>query len=334
MRILIRFLILVAVLWSAWWWLAASVIDRGANAWLSDRRAEGWQAETGAIATAGFPFKLKAEIADLTLATPKTGVALHWDRATVSAPIYWPGYVTLALPNTPIELGTSEAKHQIRVQDGHARLYLHPSPSLQLGYFEARSGAWQLDTPKGRLMAGDDWSMQVIQDAEVSEKYQFHLQLADLRPGDFFRAELAVPAEWPLVFDQFAADLVVTFDRAWDRRAIKAARPQPRMINLRHAKAAWGPIQLTATADLTMNDQGIPDGTAQAMIENWADLLDLAVAGGVVPADIRPQAQAMLGALANMGGDPARLDLTLRFTGNEMYLGPIRLGPAPRIVLR
>lgn len=334
MHILIRLLILLAVLWSAWWWLAASIIDRGANGWLAARRAEGWQADAAVIETSGFPFGLQTEISELSLADPETGVALRWGHITVSAPAYWPGYVMLSLPNTPIELDTPEVSHQIRVQDGRARLHLHPGPSLQLDHMLTHGGAWQLNSAEGNVFAGDDWALQVAQDAEISETYQFDFQVTNLRPGDHLRARLAVPAEWPLGFEQFVADLAVTFDRPWDRRAVEVARPQPRHISLRHAEVAWGPVRLFTTAELTLDDQGIPDGAANVQVENWAELLDLAVAGGVLPANIRPQAQAMLGALANMGGDPTRLDLALRFDGNEMYLGPIRLGPAPPIVLR
>lgn len=334
MRITIRLLVLLAVIWSGWWWLAATFIDRGADGWLAARRAEGWQAQVQPIATKGFPSKFQTQITDLSLADPETGVALRLDSATISAPAYWPGYVTLSLPSAPIELDIAAATHLFRVQDGTARLHLHPGASLQLDHMQTRGGAWQWNTRQGNALAGDDWSMQVAQDPAVIEKYQFDLQITNLRPGDQLRTQFSVPSDWPLSFEHFTADLAVTFERPWDRRAIEETRPQPRRITLREAKAAWGPVRLAANGDLTVDSMGIPEGAANLLVENWTELLDLAVAGGALPANIRPQAQAMLGALANMGGDPTRLDLSLRFAAGEMYLGPIRLGPAPRFVLR
>ncbi len=334
MRIMIRLLILLAVIWSGWWWLAATFIDRGADGWLAARRSEGWQAQVQPIATKGFPSKFQTQITDLSLADPEKGVALRLDSATVSAPAYWPGYVTLALPSSPIELDIAAITHLFRVQNGTARLHLHPGASLQLDHMQTRGGAWQWNTRQGNALAGDDWAMQVAQNPAVIEKYQFDLQITNLRPGDQLRTLLSVPSDWPLSFEHFSADLAVTFDRPWDRRAVEDQRPQPRRITLQDAKATWGPIRLVANGDLIVDDMGIPEGAANLLVENWTELLELAVAGGVLTANIRPQAQAMLGALANMGGDPTRLDLSLRFAAGEMYLGPIRLGPAPRIVLR
>jgi hypothetical protein len=334
MRILIRLLILLAVVWSGWWWMAASVIDRGLDGWMAARRAEGWQAEAAPITTTGFPFELQTQIMDLSLADPETGLALRLDGTTVSAPAYWPGYVTLSVPSTPIELHIADSKHLFRLQDGIARLHLHPRVSLELDSIQTHGGAWQWNTRPGNVLAGDSWAMQITQDDVIAEEYQFDLQIDNLRPGDPLRVQLAVPAAWPLSFENFAADLTVTFDRPWDRRAIKDIRPQPRRIILRDANATWGPVRLVADGDLTVDSMGTPDGTANLLVENWGELLDLAVAAGVLPASIRPQAQTMLGALANLGGDPTRLDLSLRFVGGEMFLGSIRLGPAPRIVLR
>ncbi|KIN77707.1 DUF2125 domain-containing protein [Sulfitobacter mediterraneus] len=334
MHIMIRLLILLAVIWSGWWWLAATFIDRGADGWLAARRGEGWQAQVQPIATKGFPSKFQTQITDLSLADPEKGVALRLDSATVSAPAYWPGYVTLALPSSPIELDIAAITHLFRVQNGTARLHLHPGASLQLDHMQTRGGAWQWNTRQGNALAGDDWAMQVAQNPAVIEKYQFDLQITNLRPGEQLRTLLSVPSDWPLSFEHFSADLAVTFDRPWDRRAVEDQRPQPRRITLQDAKASWGPIRLVANGDLIVDDMGIPEGAANLLVENWTELLELAVAGGALPANIRPQAQAMLGALANMGGDPTRLDLSLRFAAGEMYLGPIRLGPAPRIVLR
>ncbi len=333
MRILIRLLILLAVVWSGWWWMAASVIDRGLDGWMAARRAEGWQAEAAPITTTGFPFELQTQIMDLSLADPETGLALRLDGTTVSAPAYWPGYVTLSVPSTPIELHIADSRHLFRLQDGIARLHLHPGVSLELDSMQTHGGAWQWNTRQGNALAGDDWAMQVAQDTGDIEKYQFDLHITNLRPGDQLRTLLSVPSDWPLSFEHFSADLAVTFDRPWDRRAVEDQRPQPRRITLQEAKATWGPIRLVANGDLIVDNVGIPEGAANLLVENWTELLDLAVAGGVLPANIRPQTQAMLGALANMGGDPTRLDLSLRFAAGEMYLGPIRLGPAPRIVL-
>jgi hypothetical protein len=82
-----------------------------------------------------------------------------------------------------------------------------------------------------------------------------------------------------------------------------------------------------------VDDQGSPEGALQLTVTNWRGMLDVAQGSGVLDAGLRPQAETILGMLSNLGGDPDTLNMTLTFMDGTMALGPIHLGPAPRLIL-
>jgi hypothetical protein len=175
--------------------------------------------------------------------------------------------------------------------------------------------------------------MAVTQDGASPETYQFDVNATNLTPGILMRAALSLPESWPGSFDAFTANLNVVFDVPWDRTALAQKRPQPRVITLRKINAIWGDLRVSATGGLTIDLSGIPTGTMSVTVTNWREILKVAETSGALPDAQRLQAEIILGALSNLGGSPDDLDLTLSLQNGEMSLGPIRLGPAPRLIL-
>ena len=333
MRRLVWIFALLAVLWYGWWMLASSMLERSVAGWLTDRRAEGWQADVAAVTMAGFPGRLDMTLESVALADPATGVALDAGELRLSALAYWPGDVTVTLPNTPIRLTTPDISLSVTAQAAQADLRLHPRTSLQLERLSATSGPWTLDAPEGPLLWADDFSAEVIQGQEA-ETYRFALNATQLTPGGRIRKTLKLADDWPLAFETFIADVTVTFDAPLDRFTLENRRPQPREIHADRIEAHWGGLRLVAQGMLSVDAEGIPDGQLDLLFENWREALDLAGKNGAVPAGMLPQAELMLSALAYMSDNPDTLDLSIAFRGGAAYLGPISLGPAPRLILR
>lgn len=329
---LIGFLVIITGLWSGWWFLAATGAERAVQSWLDLRQAEGWQAQAQSITRSGYPATLNLHIDAPQLADPATGVALEMDHLDLSAPAWWPGDVTLDLPETPIRMTSPDGPLTLQANAGQAILNLHPGPSLQLEAMQATSALWQLIAPEGPLLSGSAFTTSMVQDAETAETYTFDIDATDLTPGTFLRAGL--PADWPLKFDAFKARMTVTFDTPWDRSALEARRPQPREITVKDADIKWGALRHRISGALTVDADGTPDGALTIQLENWRQALDIAQDNGALAADFRPQAETILGMLSNMGGDPETLNMTLTFKGGSMAMGPIPLGPAPRLILR
>ena len=333
MRRLVWIIAVLATLWGGLWMLASSMLENGMTRWFTDRRAEGWQAEVGTISMTGFPGKLNMTVKVVSLADPATGVAFNAEELLISARSYWPAYVTVKLPSTPIGLRTPDISLSIEANATQVDLRLRPHTALQLEQLSAISGPWQLNTPEGPLLWAEDFSAEVIQ-GQVAETYRFALSANQLTPGGLIRDALLLAPDWPPAFEAFAADVTVTFDTPLDRFTLEDRRPQPREIQADRIELHWGALRLSAEGKLNVNTTGIPDGHLDLLIENWREALDITKKSGVLPAGVLPQAELMLTALANMNDDPETLDLSITFKDGATYLGPIPLGPAPSLILR
>lgn len=321
------------VLWCFWWGITSMLMRQGAAAWLQERRADGWLADAD-IAQTGFPLRLRTAVTGLTLTDPITGDGLTADKLELTAPTYWPGFLTLDLPDTPIVLRLSGQEFRLRPTDATVDLRLHPVPSLQLQNLTAHSGAWLLSTPLGAVLSADDLDFAVTQDAEKGNTYAFSITSNAVTPGDVLRRSLALPESWPHAFDNFSARMTAGFDTAWDRHALIGPPPQPRHIEVQELNVAWGALRLSGDGTLVINDAGIPTGNLSLRLTNWQQTLDVATNAGLLNATMGNQAQLLLGGLANIGGGGPDLDVTITFADGQMALGSIQLGPAPRIILR
>ncbi|MEM7319561.1 MAG: DUF2125 domain-containing protein, partial [Pseudomonadota bacterium] len=153
-------------------------------------------------------------------------------------------------------------------------------------------------------------------------------------PGETLRAVMGSAPSLPPEFEALELDVTVHFDRPWDRNALEERRPQPRVIDLSSAQVTWGALHLLAAGKLSLDPDGIPNGKIAIKAENWREMLAMAQAAGAVPQQAIDPAERVLGLLAGLGGNPNSLDVQLNFRDGLIALGPLPLGPAPRIFLR
>ena len=125
MRRLIKWVIVLAVLWSGWWAVASFGAQRGLSGWIDANRSIGLQGE---VSQGGFPFQIRSQLQDVVLRNPESAVAVRADSLVVSAPTYWPGDVTAELPQTPISIETAAGIIVLKFSDANAGLRLTPGP--------------------------------------------------------------------------------------------------------------------------------------------------------------------------------------------------------------
>ncbi len=331
---LIAVVVFVAIVWAGWWAVASTGMQRGISRWLDARRDLGWQADVGSMQKLGFPMRLHTRMNDIAVADPTTGVAVGMDQMDITTPTYWPGYVTVSLPQTPITVASPTLRATVTAADADADLRLRPGRSLQLQSLGLKGGAWSVDTAAGSIAAADGIELEMAQQAADIPVYDMKVNAVDLVPGQLPRSFLRLSDDWPVAFDTFNTDLTVTFDRLWDRRALEARRPQPRVIDIKLAQFIWGEIELRGTGNLTVDEEGLASGTVTVMAENWPAILDMVESAGYLPANMRPQAEQMLNGLAQMNGQTTGLDLTITLEAGRISMGFLPLGRAPRIILR
>ena len=332
MRRLIWIFALALLGWCGWWWAASTGLQRGVQQWLADRAAEGWQAEVSGVDGGGFPLRLQATLNDLALADPETGLAIQMDALDISAPAWWPGDVTVALDDDPMTLASPYGQSQLAMTDGVMAMELHPGGALELEALGWTAGPWQVTDARGIQAQAQDLILTMTQ--TDGPTYDFVASAQQFSPGDAARRGLRLPEGFPTAFDSLQLRAAVTFDRPWDRRTLNERRPQPRQITLSLAEARWGDLALNLAADLRVDANGTPQGTVSLQAENWQTMLDIAQGTGILPTNLRSQAESILGAMARASGNSETLDVDLTLKNGAVLIGFIPIAPAPRLVLR
>ncbi|MEY8839893.1 DUF2125 domain-containing protein, partial [Cribrihabitans sp. XS_ASV171] len=214
-----------------------------------------------------------------------------------------------------------------------ADLHLAPGVALELERMALTSGPWTLREEEEPLAEAERLVLEMVQ-TETPETYRIAASADGFTPGTTLRQVLRPSSALPRSFETAQAEMTVTFDKPWDRSALEDRRPQPQRIDLRLAELHWGELRLFATGSLTVDEQGVPTGEIAIKAENWREMLAMAQASGALPPRAVEPAARVLGMLAGLGGNPAALDAQLNFRDGYVALGPIPLGPAPRIILR
>lgn len=333
MRIL-RLCIVLAALWSLYWALAGYGLRSGITGWFAAREAEGWQAEIAAIEASGFPLRHETRLIEPVLADPRTGRAWSADHLIVDSPAIWPGHQSLRFPETAQYLSYFDDTQVLTARDMVADLDLAPGLALELQVLGMRAGDWTLTERDEMLASGAGATLAMTQSEEVGERYHVTLNIPDFTPGPRLRRLMGSAPSLPDKFQALAMDAEIRFDRPWDRRALEDRRPQPRQLDLKLFEIAWGPLRISAAGGFDVDEDGLPDGTISIRAENWREMLRMAQTAGALPPAAVQSAERALGFLANLGGRPETLDIQLNVTNGIVALGPLPLGPAPRLILR
>lgn len=331
MKRLTMLIVVAAMGWSGFWLAGYWGISKAFEAWFDARRAEGWVAEYDDLSIRGYPNRLDTTFSNLTLADPSTGVAWDVPFFQLFALSYKPNHVIAVWPHQQT-LAAPNQKLTLKTEDMRASLVLRPGTALALERANLSIQALDLSsTADWQLSASTlDLAMHLMPDTSAS--YRLALRANDLAPPAAF--QLPAGSNLPRAFKSFQADLEASFDRPWDRSAIETDRPQPVALDLKTAEIVWGDLQLSAAGAVQIDASGYPTGSLTIRAVNWREMIKIARASGQVsPAMLNTLEQALT-FVSRLSGNKKRLEIPLTFGGGATRIGPLRIGPAPRIILR
>lgn len=330
---LLKVTITLAIGWSLYWAAAGYWLRNGVATWFDAQAAQGWRADYADLSTSGYPLIFTNTLTSPALADPTTGTAWQADWLRMESPAIWPGRQTLSFADTPQRFSYFDQTAVLEANDMQAELYLHPGVALELERMTLTSANWLVTDGSGDVAGADSLTLSVVQ-TDHPETYDFDAIANQFTPGDGLRRTTRSMESLPRSFEALELQMQVTFDRTWDRAALENSRPQPRIIGLKLAEMRWGVLSLKAAGDVTVDAAGIPTGMIAVQAENWREMLPMAQSAGAIPARAIGPAEKLLGMLAGLGGNPNTLDIQLNFKDGYIALGPLPLGPAPRIILR
>lgn len=333
MRKLLTFIIVAATLWGGYWFIGSSAVERGLGMWLSDREAEGWIADYSSLNTSGFPNRFDTTISDLNLADPRSGIAWQAPFFQILALSYKPNHIIAVWPHDQT-FATPYERIAIHSEKMQGSITFEPDTSLAIESSRIFFDDLVLTSSENWKTAVESGSFYTRQTLEIPFSHDIGLTAKNVSPSQKLLTQLDPTELLPRVFDTLNIDTTIGFTAPWNRFSVEKERPQITSVELKLIQAKWGDLNLHIAGAFTVDDQGTPDGEIAIKAENWREMLKIGVAAGFVPSAFERTIQSALELLSATSGNPKTLDVPLSFRRGYMMLGPIPLGPAPKIILR
>lgn len=325
MRALQWLVLALGVLWGGYWFVGSLALQKGAEAWFAGQAAQGRIASASKIEVQGFPNRFDLTVTDVHLADPVRGVGWDAPFAQVFTMTWKPWHLISALPNTQtitlpdqvVALASSKLQGSLKLVPGTA-LALDAVVVDGADLVATSSVGWVLKAARAELATR--------QDASVQNGHEVNLTLTGLVPD-----AALIAGDLPAVIEVATADLVAGFSAPIDRFA-GAANPQVTELTVKNGLVRWGDLVITVKGVAKADAAGLAEGRVDIHIENWRKMIPPAVAMGLIKAEIAPTVERMMAAMAQQSGDGTNIDLALLMKAGRMTLGPIPLGPSPRMI--
>jgi hypothetical protein len=330
-------LLLAAIHTLLWRWAEQRLLD-GFEAWAAARREAGWTVRSGQPVAAGWPLAARLVVKQIAVEGGEDdlpgGFAWSGERVTISVGLLRPrllsilpdGAQTLRIGGSSVIPYTADAlRVDVPLEPGM------PARSAELAASGVRAGI-----PAGREAR-----------AVTIGLLRGH---ADARPG-------AAPGEPALTVQTSVEAVVLPAGTRWalGQRISSASLdgsisgPVPRMPGLARRAAAWrdgggslqvqrlalgwGPLGLTGSATLALDDHLQPMGTASARVIGYAETLDALVAGGSLGAHVAEAIKAVAGLIATApeAGGPSDVEVPLTLQDRMLLVRQIPVSRMPAL---
>lgn len=334
-RLGIAVLVLLVVLfagYSAYWLIAAHRIEAGVARWAEAKRAEKIEASWQKLGVGGFPASLRIEFdrAALRDAAVSPAAELHIPMLIGSASPFdfadWrldaPQGLSAALAGAHgrprLELAADRARGAVAVTSGGgATVWLHlenASAGAGLRVRVAAAQTWLLLPPKPPQSDMDPLF------GIAADLHRIELPRAVRALGDHIEElALGLTVKGPLQ----GGNLV---------KSIAAWRDAGGTVELDHLQLDWGGLAATATGTIALDQDLQPIGGFSGAIEGYDRVLRALVQDGRMRAEDAGLARLALAMLAKAGPDgQPQIATSFTIQNGQMFLGPARLGAAPRI---
>ena len=328
-------LVVLGGAYAAYWRIVAGRIEDGLVAWQQSARARKIDASWQRLRVAGFPLAFRLELAGVALRdaaldpAPEirlpalSGDARPWDLADwrLTAPQGLAAGLAAAGARPPLKLAAHAAK-------GTVSLGPKAATALWLNFQDITAEAG------GRIpiKAADAWITLPGQPPQSDTEPSLGLAL-DLR-------QLHLPAAPATMSDTiddlaFAATVKGAVPNGPLVQAISAWRDAGGTVELDKLRLKWGGLGANASGTIALDQDLQPIAAFSGGIEGFGTILSALVEAGRLDTEQAALAQIALSALAKPGAD-GQPQITTSFTiqNGKMYLGPAKLGDAPRIVWR
>jgi hypothetical protein len=323
-RVFLWLVLALGIVWGGYWFVGARAVEQGARDWFAEQKAHGMVAENAGIAVAGFADRFDLTVSEVHLADPVSGWGWQAPFAQVFAMTWKPWHLIAALPHDQVISAPDGQKVTIGSTRLMASLLLTPTPALPLHRAVIEGEGLKLTSDAGWTMAAD----KTVLAAESLPTPANTLRLGGDLTQVTLPASLSSVADLGPVLASLHLDANVTLSQPIDRN-LNGAEVQGITLTLAHV--VWGPLELSAQGQLTPDAYGLAEGKIDLDLKGWRSLPAVLVALDLVPAENEVTVLRVLEFLAKTGPNPEVVHLPVTFKSGAMALGPVKVGPAPRL---
>ena len=350
----------VCVLYSVYWFIAADKLREGIENFSTRDNPSDINVDWSALSVGGFPYRIAASFTGPLANAPKAPENWAWSAPSLEADFmpYNLRHVVLKIDGEQ-QLSYSDVRgrnplrHLIRAQAAGTWVSYVDEPDEPFGrlaididkFTGLRDGIANDDLANGisgerlsadRLQlhlrpADDDSSLRIARDTDdTSTSYDIALQ------GDNMRVNTTGPAD--VLGHDIALISIQARLRDVPRRStvslVKLSRDwlqQGGHLTVSDLTIKWGPLNLWAQGNVTLDEEARPKGNFDAEITNYDQLLAALVKAGIVRQQDAKLALLGLGLVSQLQGKTdGRIAVPVTMNQGKLYLGPLyvaRLDP-------
>ena len=316
--------------YGVWWRLLADRVQESLSTIQNEQKALGRNLEWSALTVDGFPYMVDATLSKLRLLAPDIGAVWDGERVVVRLRPLSPGSIRISLEGP---------QHFFHVANGR---WIEGDVEADKALFSGRSkdrmqsvtAEIERLTGKGKLDASDfsfilergtaGLALNAAEGKASLPRLDISAQVTNLA----LQGQVVLPLG-PSI-EQFSLDLGLslptTLPVATVDAIVQAWRATGTPIQIRSFSFDWGGVHLSATGEILLSQQGLPEGYLKLTIGNHSRMLQVLQEMGWISAETHARAKPILDVMAFVSGDPKRkISVPLRFAGGDVYLGPARL---------
>lgn len=327
MRGFLTVVAVLAILWSGWWGAASYLAASSVRAWFDDQARFGRMAGHDGVAMAGFPRWVSLRLENPYLANPFIGLSWAASGMELRATLHPPLRLEARLPQRQTVRLPDGTVAELHSENAHASARL-AGLDLRLDQAELTGSRVVLTTNGQAGAAVQAFGLRLRAEDGAPARYRVVLELEGL---DGPSPAGPLPARAELLALAGAMTLSAPLDRHLDSRP---APPSVEAIDIDALRLVWGRVELEAKGGVQADAQGLAEGRIDLRIGHWRDLLAAAVAMGALDPEIADTWERALKMIAAEDAQAAAEDAlvtALTFRSGRMRIGPLPIGPAPRL---
>ena len=304
---LIAVIVICAIGWSVYWVIGGRIMDERVERWLDFPADSNWSVAYDSVALAGYPNRFDTTVTGFELRHKDSEAAWRINPLRLFALSYqpqkfiavWPAEQTVTLPRGGVvDVFTDDMRASMSFADS----------ALPYEAVMSIKGAL-LATPMGAVPIEDVLLAMRAVDSGDGADYD-----VDMRVDGLY---LPVQDEPSRIDGHIRARVVMDEAR----------------VDIMSSNVRLEGVVLQATGSLQTDADGYLIGDLSVAVQNYTELPALLAVYGVIKPTMAARVGKTLSFISALALDKSRVSVPLRFDGGKMYLGPLPIGEAPRLVI-